>query len=57
MFAPYFTLIRHDHVRHVAHLDRDAIADLVLSTYRLRRVSVGMSVTLSRDVLRFERNQ
>ena len=57
MFAPYFTLTRQEHVRHVAHLDRDAIADLVLSTYRLRRVSVGMDVTLSRDVLLFERNQ
>ena len=57
MFAPYFALTHREHVRHVAHLDRDAIADLVVSTYRLRRVSVGMDVTLSRDVLLFERNQ
>lgn len=55
MFAPFFTLIRHDHVRHVAHLEPSAIADLMLSTYRVSRETEAMDVTLSRDVLLFSR--
>jgi 23S rRNA (guanine745-N1)-methyltransferase len=54
MFAPWFALRRHLHVRHVAHLDPDAIRDLMSASYRRRRASdASMDVTLSRDLLLF----
>lgn len=54
MFAPHFQLTRHVHIRHVAHLDADAIRDVMTASYRRRHVSAeSMDVTLSRDVLLF----
>jgi 23S rRNA (guanine745-N1)-methyltransferase len=58
-FAPRFTLVRQERVRHVVRLDREAIADVLLSSYRgLRtreREKLGeldaMDVTLARDLL------
>ena len=53
MFSEHFTLARQEHVRHVAHLDPAAIADIMLSSYRVSREDAAMDVTLSRDVLLF----
>ena len=63
LFAPKFELQRHELVRHVVQLDRDAIQDVLTSTYRgLRRKEQerlqeveGMQVTLARDLLLFRR--
>jgi len=60
-FAPVFTLERHERIRHVAHLDAAALADLMTGSYRGGRASrqarlatVGaLDVTLSRDALLF----
>ena len=62
-FAPLFTLERHEHRTHLARLDRQAMTDVMSSSYRgLRtreRVRLAqldaMDVTLSRDLLRFAR--
>jgi len=51
-FAPHFTLARHERITHVAHLDRDAVRDLITTTYR-RRDASDTDVTFSRDVLVF----
>jgi len=61
MFQGSFILERQERVRHVARLDREAIADVMLSSYRglrLReRVKLDslepMDVTLGRDLLLF----
>lgn len=53
MFSPHFALERHVHVRHVAHLDRDAIHDVMAASYRRTRIEEAMDVTFSRDVLLF----
>jgi 23S rRNA (guanine745-N1)-methyltransferase len=54
MFAPHFQLVKHIHVRHVAHLDAEAIRDVISASYRRRPVQAeSMDVTLSRDVLLF----
>jgi 23S rRNA (guanine745-N1)-methyltransferase len=54
MFAPHFQLVKHIHVRHVAHLDADAMRDVIAASYRRRHVQAeAMDVTLSRDVLLF----
>jgi hypothetical protein len=46
--------VKHSHVRHVAHLDADAIRDVISASYRRRPVEEeSMDVTLSRDVLLF----
>ena len=63
LFAPKFELQRHEPARHVVRLDRDAIQDVLTSTYRgLRRKEqerlqeLGeMDVTLARDLLLFRR--
>jgi len=56
MFASHFKLVRHFHIRHVAHLDADAIRDVMSSSYRRRHVNAeAMDVTLSRDVLLFRK--
>ena len=63
LFAPRFTLQEQQRVQQVVTLDRDAIEDVLTSTYRgLRRSererlqSVGdLQVTLSRDLLLFRR--
>lgn len=63
LFAPKFALQRHELARHVVRLDRDAIQDVLTSTYRgLRRSEqerlqeLGeLDVTLSRDLLLFRR--
>jgi len=60
-FAEGFTLERQERVRHVAHLDREAIADVMLSSYRGLRTREheklttlpAMDVTLGRDLLLF----
>jgi 23S rRNA (guanine745-N1)-methyltransferase len=54
MFAPWFALRRHLHVRHVAHLEPDAVRDLMAASYRRRRApEESMDVTFSRDLLLF----
>jgi 23S rRNA (guanine745-N1)-methyltransferase len=53
MFASHFALERHFHVRHVAHLDRDAVHDVLAASYRRKRIDDAMDVTFSRDVLLF----
>jgi len=61
MFAPLFELERHQRVSHLAHLDREAIADVMSSSYRGLRTRERerleqvppMDVTLSRDLLLF----
>ena len=60
-FAQFFTLARHERVRHVARLDSAAVTDAMTSSYRALRsserarlASIGtIDVTLSRDVLLF----
>lgn len=60
-FAPHFALARHEHVRHVARLDRAAMIDIMTSSYRGLRTRqrdrleqiAAMDVTFSRDVLVF----
>ncbi|HSB42712.1 MAG TPA: methyltransferase domain-containing protein, partial [Methylomirabilota bacterium] len=60
-FAPRFTLVRHERLRHVAHLDAEAIHDVMAGSYRSGRASrrdrlaaLGpLDVTLSRDALLF----
>jgi 23S rRNA (guanine745-N1)-methyltransferase len=61
IFAEHFTLARHERIRHVAHLDRESIADVMASSYRGLRTRererlAGIEeqdVTMSRDVLLF----
>lgn len=63
MFASLFSFERHERLRHVAHLDRESIADVMSSSYRALRTrerekltAIGeMDVTLSRDLLVFRR--
>ncbi|HEX8618384.1 MAG TPA: methyltransferase domain-containing protein [Thermoanaerobaculia bacterium] len=63
LFSPKFELQRHELAKHVARLDRDAIEDVLTSTYRgLRRSEQerlktidAMDVTLARDLLLFRR--
>jgi 23S rRNA (guanine745-N1)-methyltransferase len=60
-FAPRFRLEHHEHLRHVAHLDAEAIHDVMTGSYRAGRASrrdrlaaLGpLDVTLSRDALLF----
>lgn len=52
MFAEHFTLERHEHVRHVAELDEEAVLDLLKTTYRRVKPRAG-TVTMSRDLLAF----
>jgi 23S rRNA (guanine745-N1)-methyltransferase len=60
-FAPHFALQRHEHVAHIAHLDRASMLDVMSSSYRGLRAREreqletldAMDVTLSRDVLVF----
>ena len=55
LFAPAFTLIRHENVSRTVRLDRDGIRDALLSSYRGMRETSDqeLDVTLSRDVLVF----
>jgi len=56
-----FVLERHERVRHVAHLDAQAIHDVMASSYRGLRTKererlsalADLDVTLSRDLLLF----
>jgi 23S rRNA (guanine745-N1)-methyltransferase len=60
-FAPRFALERYERLRHVAHLDTEAIHDVMTGSYRAGRASrrdrlaaLGpLAVTLSRDALLF----
>jgi 23S rRNA (guanine745-N1)-methyltransferase len=60
-FAPRFTLQRRETIRHIAHLDRQAMIDVMSTSYRGLRTRErerletmeAMDVTLSRDVLLF----
>ncbi|HEY0139943.1 MAG TPA: methyltransferase domain-containing protein [Thermoanaerobaculia bacterium] len=59
LFAPRFTLERLERVRHVAHLERESIRDVLASSYRGLRTRErerlesleAMNVTLARDLL------
>lgn len=59
MFAPRFTLEKHEPLRHTASLDREAILDVMSSSYRGLRTRErerlqaieAMEVTLARDLL------
>ncbi|HEY0157619.1 MAG TPA: methyltransferase domain-containing protein [Thermoanaerobaculia bacterium] len=61
LFAPRFTLERHERVSEIVRLDRESIEDVLTSTYRgLRRSEQerlqaveAMDVTLARDLLLF----
>jgi 23S rRNA (guanine745-N1)-methyltransferase len=62
LFAPRFALAQHRQVRHAATLDRQALLDVMSSSYRglrtrereqLERLD-SMQVTLSRDLLLFQ---
>ncbi|HKR66833.1 MAG TPA: methyltransferase domain-containing protein [Thermoanaerobaculia bacterium] len=61
LFSPFFTLRKHETIRHVARLDRGAILDVMSSSYRGLRTRErekleqidAMDVTLSRDLLIF----
>jgi 23S rRNA (guanine745-N1)-methyltransferase len=52
-FSPHFSLVRHENVRRTVHLDREAIRDALLASYRgMREVPEdALDVTLSRDML------
>lgn len=56
MFAPAFSCVRRERVSTRVTLDRDALRDVVVSTYRPRRMPEAetMEVTMSRDLLLFE---
>ena len=56
LFAPHFELVRHENARRTIHLDREAIRDALLASYRgLREVpEQDLDITLSRDILMFE---
>ena len=62
-FAPHFALERHETIRHTAHLDREAMTDVLSSSYRGLRTRERerlasldpMNVTLSRDLLLFRK--
>ena len=59
---PHFRLVKQERVRTVAHLDREAIGDVMTSSYRAMRTREReslarldeMDVALSRDVMVFE---
>jgi 23S rRNA (guanine745-N1)-methyltransferase len=61
MFSSRFAFIRHENVQHMAHLDREAIHDVLSSSYRGLRTRererletlAQMDVTLARDLLLF----
>jgi len=61
MFAPKFALERHQPLRHVARLDREAVADVMASSYRGLRTRErerlaaidAVDVTMARDLLLF----
>ncbi len=60
-FSSRFRLERHEHLRHVAHLDRAAMSDVMASSYRALRTREreklatldAITVTFSRDALLF----
>jgi 23S rRNA (guanine745-N1)-methyltransferase len=60
-FAPPFSFMRHERSRHVVHLDREAIHDVMASSYRGLRTRqrerlealADVDVTMSRDLLIF----
>jgi len=62
VFSSLFSLQRHEESRHVVHLDREAIHDVMATSYRGLRTKqrerlealAEMDVTMSRDVLVFE---
>src|ERR1051326_8528585 len=53
MFAPLFELDRHERLSFRAPVDREALHDLVVSTYRPKRMKEIETVTISRDLLLF----
>jgi 23S rRNA (guanine745-N1)-methyltransferase len=55
LFTPAFTLVRHENVRRTVHMDREAIRDALVASYRgMREVTdEELDVTLSRDMLIF----
>jgi 23S rRNA (guanine745-N1)-methyltransferase len=55
LFAPAFTLVRHENVRRTVHMNREDIRDALVASYRgMREVTdEELDVTLSRDMLIF----
>ena len=55
MFAPAFSLMRRERVSERVLLDRESLRDVVISTYRPKRMpdTDEMQVTMSRDLLLF----
>jgi len=53
MFAPHFALERAESIVYHAAVDRDVLRDLVVTTYRPKRMKDVDAVTLSRDLLLF----
>jgi 23S rRNA (guanine745-N1)-methyltransferase len=56
MFTPAFSFVRRERVSTRVLLDREALRDVVVSTYRPKRMPDAdeMEVTMSRDLLLFE---
>jgi 23S rRNA (guanine745-N1)-methyltransferase len=55
LFAPAFTVVRHENVRRTVRMDREGIRDALVASYRgMREVTdEELDVTLSRDMLIF----
>ena len=53
MFAPHFTLQRHERIAFQTEIDRHALHDLTLTTYRPKRMRDVARITVSRDLLLF----
>jgi len=53
MFAPHFALERHERIAFQTPVDRDALHDLAVSTYRPKRMREVDAITMSRDLLLF----
>jgi 23S rRNA (guanine745-N1)-methyltransferase len=53
MFAPHFQLERHERIAFTIDTDAETVRDLVVSTYRPKRMRETGRITMSRDLLLF----
>jgi 23S rRNA (guanine745-N1)-methyltransferase len=53
MFAPHFTLERHERIAFTIGVDEATLRDLAISTYRPKRMRDVARITISRDLLVF----